>query len=87
MAQSVYRRATGRTAFDSRKEQEIILCSTALKPALGPAQPPSQWVPWAPSPAVKRKGRATDHSPPTNVKLKNGRTIPPLPHMSSPHAA
>jgi hypothetical protein len=77
----------GRPGFDSRKGQEIFLYSTSSRPALGPAQPPTQWVPGALSLGVKQQGRATDHSPPINAEIKNGSTVPPLPHTSSSQAA
>jgi hypothetical protein len=32
---------------------------------------------------VKPPGREADHSPPSSVEIKNGRTIYLLPHMSS----
>jgi hypothetical protein len=35
----------GRPGFDSRQGQEIILYSTASRPALGTTQPPVEWVP------------------------------------------
>jgi hypothetical protein len=35
----------GRPAFNFRQGQEIFLYSTAPRPALGPMQPPVQWVP------------------------------------------
>jgi hypothetical protein len=34
------------------------------RPAVGPTQPPFEWVPGALSPGVKRHGREADHSPP-----------------------
>jgi len=37
--------------------------------ALGPAQPPMQWVPAALSLGVKRLGREADHSPPSSAEL------------------
>jgi hypothetical protein len=37
--------------------------SLSFRPALGPTQPPIQWVPGALSPGVKRPGREADHSP------------------------
>jgi hypothetical protein len=40
------------------------------RPALGSTQPPTQWVPGAFSPAVKRPGPEADHSPPTSAEIK-----------------
>jgi hypothetical protein len=48
----------------------ILLIITASRPALGPTQPPIQWVPGALSLGVKRPGRKADHSPPTNAEVK-----------------
>jgi hypothetical protein len=44
---------------------------TASRTALGPTQPPIQWVPGALSLGVKRPGREADHSPPTSAEVKN----------------
>jgi hypothetical protein len=38
--------------------------------ALGPTQPPIQWVPGALSLEVKRPEREADHSPPSSVEVK-----------------
>jgi hypothetical protein len=38
--------------------------------ALGPTQPPIQWVPEALSLAVKRPGHEAHHSPPTSAEVK-----------------
>jgi hypothetical protein len=38
--------------------------------ALGPTQPPTQWVPGALSLGVKRQGREADHSPPSSTRVK-----------------
>jgi hypothetical protein len=38
--------------------------------ALGPTQPPIQWVPGALSLAVKRPGREADNSPPSSTEVK-----------------
>jgi len=47
------------------------LFSTASRTALGPTQPPIQWVPGALSLGVKRPGREADHSPPPGTEVKN----------------
>jgi hypothetical protein len=39
--------------------------------ALGPTQPPIQWVPGALSLGVKRPGREADHSLPSSAEVKN----------------
>jgi hypothetical protein len=39
--------------------------------ALGPTQPPIQWVPEALSLRVKRPGHEANHSPPFNAEVKN----------------
>jgi hypothetical protein len=44
---------------------------TASRPALGPTQPPTQWVQGAVSLGVKRLEREADHSPPSNAEVKN----------------
>jgi hypothetical protein len=56
----------GWPGFDSR-QCNISLFSTASRPALGPTQPPIQWVP-----GVKLQGRETDHSP------SSSGDIPPI---------
>jgi hypothetical protein len=66
-------------------KDKIFLFSTASRPAVGPTQPPIQWVPGALSPGVKRKWREADHSPPSSDEAKNGGAIPPLAHMPSWH--
>jgi hypothetical protein len=49
----------------------IYLFTTASRPALGPTQPPLQWVPGATSLGVKRPGREADHSLPSSADVKN----------------
>ena len=46
-------------------------------------QPPTQCVPGALSPALKRPWCEGDHSPPSNVGIKIGGAIPPSPHTPS----
>jgi hypothetical protein len=48
----------------------IFLLTTATRTALGPIQPPIQWVPGALSLGVKRPGRKADHSPPSSAEVK-----------------
>jgi len=43
----------------------------SVQPALGPTQPPIQWVLGALSPVVKRPTREADHSPASSVEVKN----------------
>jgi hypothetical protein len=60
----------------------FLLATTAVsRPALGPTQPPIQWVPGALSLGVKRPGREADHSPPPTTELKNAwsnTSTPPI---------
>jgi hypothetical protein len=42
----------------------------------GPTQPPTQWVPGALSPGVKRPGHEADHPPRTRAEVKNMSTLP-----------
>jgi hypothetical protein len=42
----------------------------AFRTALGPTQPPIQWVPGSLSLEVKRPGREADHSPLSSAKVK-----------------
>jgi hypothetical protein len=44
--------------------------TTASRTALGPTQPPIQWVPGTLSLGVKRPGREADHSPRSNSEVK-----------------
>jgi hypothetical protein len=48
----------------------IFLPTTASRTAVGPTQPPIQWVPGALSLRVKRSGREADHSPPSSAEVK-----------------
>jgi len=56
--------------FDSRWELGIFLFTTASTPALGPTQPPIQWVPGALSLGLWWPGREADHSPPSSAEAK-----------------
>jgi hypothetical protein len=56
--------------FDSRRGLGIFLFTTASRPALGPTQPPVQWVLGAFSLGVDRPGCEADHPPPSSAEVK-----------------
>jgi len=47
-----------------------IFFTTVSRPALGPTQPPIQWVQRAPSVGVKWPGHEADHSSPSSTEVK-----------------
>jgi hypothetical protein len=57
--------------FESRQGPGIFLFTTASRTALGPTQPPIQWVPAVLSLRVKRPEHEADHSPPSSADVKN----------------
>jgi hypothetical protein len=73
-AQSVQRWARGWTigilGFDSRRGLGIFLFTTASRTALGPSQPPIQWVSGTVSLGINRQEHEADHSPPSNAEVK-----------------
>jgi hypothetical protein len=60
----------GLLGFESWQGLEIFLFTTVSRIALGPIQPPIQWVPEALSLRVKQPGHEADHSPPSGAKVK-----------------
>jgi hypothetical protein len=67
--------------FDSWRGLGIFLFSAASRMALGPTQPPIQWILLALSLMVKWLGHETDHSPPSSAEVKNVwsyTSIPPI---------
>jgi hypothetical protein len=53
-------------------------------PSRGKGISPSPQCPdWGPSHCVQQLGHEADYSPPSTLKVKNGRTIPSVPHTSS----
>jgi hypothetical protein len=68
------------TSYGLDGRGKICLFTIVSRPALGPTQPPIQWIL-----GVKRSGREAGHSSPSSAK--NGGAIPPLPHTSSWHTA
>jgi hypothetical protein len=52
--------------------QRIFILASASRPALGPTQPPVQWVPGVLSPGVKRgRGVTLNTHPPSSAEVKN----------------
>jgi hypothetical protein len=66
---------------------KICIFSMTSRPALGPTQLPTQWVPGALSLGMKRSGRDAVHSPPPGAEVKKNETIYPPPLTSSWHSA
>jgi hypothetical protein len=60
----------GVLGFDSRRGLGMFLFTTASRTALGPTQPPIQWLSGTLSLDVKRAGREADHSPPSSAEVK-----------------
>jgi hypothetical protein len=60
----------GVLGFDSRRGLGISLFTIVSRPALGPTQPPTQWVPGALSLGVNGPGREADQSPPSSAEVK-----------------
>jgi len=50
--------------------------------ALGPTQPPIQWLPGALSLAVKQLGCEADHSPPSSAGVKNAWSYTCIPQYT-----
>jgi hypothetical protein len=67
---------TEELGVDSRQRKKIFLFPKTFRPALGPTQPPIQWVVEAVSPGITQQRREADHSSPFHAEVKNGGTIP-----------
>jgi hypothetical protein len=61
------RTARPRVRSSSPCERKNCYISMSSRPALRPTQSPTQWIPGAVSPGVKRLRREADHSPQTSV--------------------
>jgi hypothetical protein len=67
--------------FDSWQQLGIFLFTTMSRMAVGPTQPPIQWIPGALSLDVKWPRHDVDHSPPSSAKVKNAKhytSTPPI---------
>jgi hypothetical protein len=51
-------------------EDNIKIDFRETRTALGPTQPPIQWIQWALSLGIKRPGSEADHSPTSSVEVK-----------------
>jgi len=71
----------GVLGFNSRRGLGIFIFTTVVRTALGPTQPPIQWVPRALSPAVKRPGREVDHSTLSSGEVKNALSYTSTPSV------
>jgi hypothetical protein len=70
--------------WESQKQLEIFLFTTTFRSALGPTQPPIQWVQGVLSLGLKWPGCEADHSPPSSDKVKNAwsnTSTPPPPNI------
>jgi hypothetical protein len=56
--------------------ERIFPLASVSRPALGPTQPPLQWVPGGPFPGAKaRPGHDTDHSPASSAEVVNEQEL------------
>jgi hypothetical protein len=74
----------GDRGFESRQGLGIFLFTTASRPALGPTQPPIQWVTGNPFLGIKRPGREADHSHASSAEVKNAWSLTSTPPIR-PH--
>jgi hypothetical protein len=56
--------------FDSWWRLGILLFTIVFRMALGPTQPPIQWVPGVLTLGVKQPRREADQSPPSSTEVK-----------------
>jgi hypothetical protein len=70
----VYRLGYGmndRSSVPGRFNDRIFLFAIAFRLALGPTQPPLQWVPGAITPVIKRSVLEADNSPASSAEVKS----------------
>jgi hypothetical protein len=83
MAQSVQQRATAwkdEVRFRAGTRDFSLLHSVQTASEVYPASYPK--ATGALSPKLKKPGRESDHSPPSNVEVNNGGALPPFPYTS-----
>jgi hypothetical protein len=75
----------GVLGFDFRRGLGIFLFITMSRPALGPTQPPIQWVLEGRglSLGAKLPGRKAEHTPPTSAEVKNAWSYTSTPQYVS----
>jgi hypothetical protein len=71
----------GVLGFDSRRGLGIFFFATVSRMALGPTQPPTQWVPETLFLGAKRPGREADHSSGSSAEVKNAWSYTSTPPM------
>jgi hypothetical protein len=69
----------GQSRFRILGRQEIFLFSKPFIPALGPTQPPLQWLQGTLFREVKSPRCGANHSPRLVPRLRMSGTVPPLP--------
>jgi hypothetical protein len=68
---------TGRSRFDLRNRQKIFPLASVSRPALGPTQPPVQWVPRVLSPGIKHSVTLTTQP----IYCRGREWVGAIPHL------
>jgi hypothetical protein len=78
---SIHTSSLNNRPYDMWGRVQFTTTLTTSRTALGPIQPPMQWVPGALSLAVQRPGLGGDHTPPSSAEVKNAwsyNSTPPI---------
>jgi hypothetical protein len=62
--------------------KEFFSSPAVSRTALGPTKPPIQWVPGTLSLGLRLPGREANHSPPSNVEVKNAWSYTSIPQYA-----